>query len=158
MAITRGLPSRKEVREYLKDFPWENFKYEDEYFTDDDIDVSLKWAEERLGTLPPMDQMTVSEMPKYIMLNGTIAQLFKRAYIKATINYNPGIVENGINIPLGEEAQMFYGMYQNLDAEFSREATAFKKANNIKKALTGIESPYAKMKRGSMYYQNWTNG
>jgi len=158
MAITYGLPARIDVRRYLKDFPWENFKYEDEYFTDDDIDLALQWAEERLGTLPPLDNIAVSAVPKYIMLNGTIAQLFKRAYIKATINYNPGIVENGINIPLGEEAQMFYGLYQNLDAEFAREAVAFKKASNIKKALTGIQSPYEQMKRGSKYDPEWTKG
>ena len=144
--MTTGMPTRAEVRQYLSDTPLKNFKYDDQFFTDADIDIALKWALERFYSLPPVDTVNVVKIPSYILLMGTIAQLFKRQALSSAINYNPGISENGINIPEGEDAQIFDAIAQKYDAEFSNAAYAFKQAYNIKQALSSIKSPFNRYK------------
>ena len=141
------MPTIQEVRDYLTDFPWNNFKFEDEFFSDDDIKLSTKWAGERFLAMPPKDNVGIAEVPKYICLTGIIAQLFKRKYISATINYNPGITENGINIPEGEDAGIFEKLHLNFDDQFQREGIAFKQNRNVTKSLTSIRSPYDRSSR-----------
>jgi len=142
MAKRFGIPSVTEVREYLKDYPFKNFKYEDEFFSDAEIISASNWAEQRFYALPPIDNVAVTDIPIYIMLIGVVAQLFKSAYINATINYNPGISENGINVPTGEDANMFFNLHGFFDKEFSVVATQFKQSMNIKASLSSIRSPY----------------
>ncbi len=142
--MSKGWPSPKEVREYLEDFPFKNFKYEAEFFSDPDIRLGTKWAKERFEALPPVDAVNVNSLPKYISLMGIIAQLFKIKYLNASINYSPGIQENGINIPEGEDSGIFKELFRRFDEEFSRDAISYKQAVNIKGSLTSIRSPYSK--------------
>ena len=156
--MTTGMPTRPQVRKYLSDFPWKNFKYDDQFFTDDDIDVSLNWALERFYALPPVDHVQAAIIPMYILLMGTIAQLFTRASLSASINYNPGISENGINIPEGEDAQIYDSIAAKFDAMFEKGAYAFKQAYNIKQSLSSMRSPYNRYKRYRPQQWDWNGG
>jgi len=130
------------VREYLKDYPFANYKYDDEIFSDDDIVIAVKWAIKRVDSVPPFDARKSTEFSEYTMLIGTIAQLFKRLVLNRTVNYDPGIVENGINVPLGEELQVFKEIADEYDTSFMQSIKLEKQAKNVEDSYTSINSPY----------------
>ena len=144
-----GMPTVIEVREYLQDNPVDNIKFDDEIFSDDKINTAMKWAQERLSIIGPIDEIGYGEIPKYGMLMGTVAQLFRMRWINLTMNRAPSMQENGIAIPIGEDADYFYQMFQLFDREFVETVKTYKQSVHIKGAMTAIKSPYDRYRRVS---------
>jgi hypothetical protein len=143
------LPSISEVRDYLSDNAMDNIKFDDEIFTDHQIQTAMNWAEERLSIIGPIDSITSGEVPKYGMLVGIIAQLFRIKWINLTMNRAPSMQENGIAIPIGEDADYFYQMFQLFDRDFVETIKTYKHSVHIKNAMTSIKSPYDRYRKNS---------
>lgn len=137
-----SLPTTLEVRQYLMDFPLLNLKYDDEIFSDDDIERATYWATERVASIPPFRSVTLAEVPKETMLNGILGQLFKMKYLNLSMNYAPGIIENGLNIREGELAPIYEKLFIQFDGAFQQEISDYKKAAGMVGSLSRIRSPY----------------
>ena len=135
-----------EIREYIKDFAPDNYKYDDIIFSDDDIEVAIKWANKDVAILQPSSHLTAKDIPESIMLTGVLYRLFDRLAINRALNFDPGIQENGINLPLGEELQLYQQLAGNYKSKFEQELYNFKQNVNIMGALTAIRSPADRFK------------
>lgn len=142
-----AMPTIPEVRDYLYDNPWDNKKYDDEIFSDFQIQNAMDWAEERLKLIGPIDEITSGSVPKYGMLVGVIAQLFRMKWINLTMNRAPSMQENGIAIPIGEDADYFYQMFQLFDRDFVETVKTYKHSTHIKNSMTSLKSPYDRYRR-----------
>lgn len=134
-------PSISYVRKYIQDFPLKNVKYDDQIFDDEDIDTAIKAAEQEANTIPPTT-IGHGQLPAYVMLLGTISQLFFQRFLNKTLNFAPGIQENGIAIPVGEEASVLKGVYDELHSQFITMVRQIKQAITIEESMTQIPSPY----------------
>lgn len=143
------LPSIQEVRDYILDNPMDNIKFEDEIFNDFQIETAMDWASERLKMIGPIDDIGEGEIPKYGMLVGVIAQLFRMRWINLTMNRAPSMQENGIAIPIGEDADYFYQMFQVFDRDFVDTVKTYKHSKHMKGAMTSIRSPYDRFRRNN---------
>lgn len=142
-----ALPTTLEVRNYLSDYPLKNLKYDDEVFSDTDIERASYWAGKMLDTIPPFRDMGVADVPDYIMLDGILAQLFKMKYLNLSNNYAPGIIENGLNIREGELAPIYENLWKTFENSFAGQVSNYKKASGLRGSLTKIRSPYNSITR-----------
>jgi len=124
----------EDVRKYMHDNPISNLKYNDKFFSDENIASAITDARERANQMPPLG--TSSQSPDYIIRYGAIGILFEQKYINAVINYNPGIYENGLHVPVGEEAQLYQNLSNFYLQRFAAEVKTDKVAANTLSAMT----------------------
>jgi hypothetical protein len=135
-------PSVPSVRKYLEDYAIKNMKYNDKFFTDDDIQTGINYAILRANALPPVDSgLPGGVLPEYILLMGTISELFMMKYLNATINYAPGINENGINLPIGEEAGVYQAVAERYGQQFEMLVSRYKAAKTTIDSMKHLKSP-----------------
>jgi hypothetical protein len=143
-----ALPTVAEVRAYMSDYPIKNFKYDDYVFEDADITRAITWASERVSAIPPFrESTTAANIPKWIMLTGVLAQLFNMKYIHYSLNYAPGIVENGLNIREGELAPIFQNLFTSFDGAFESMVNKYKVGEGLRGSYTRVKSPYDRISR-----------
>ncbi len=140
-------PTIAYVRKFIQDTPFQNQKYDDYIFHDVDIQLAIEAAQDEAASLPPI---TIGHQPigKFVMVLGTVAQLFFQRYLNKTLNYAPGIQENGIAVPVGEEAGVLKGVYDELHNQFVMMVKQAKQAITITGSMTQIPSPYNGYRRG----------
>ena len=123
------------VRKYLRDYPQKNFKYNKKFFEDTEIETAIMDAAERGSQIPPISS-TGTTIPNYLLRYGVIGILFESRYINMAVNYNPGIYENGLQEPVGAEAQLFQNLASHFNNQFTTGVTQFKVAFNMEATIT----------------------
>lgn len=136
-------PSVSEIREILQDTPFGNPKYMSEYFREGTILKAISWAEKHVAGSPPMNViMSASQVPDYIMLNGVLGYLFSFRILNLSINYTPGINDNGIQLQLGEEMEKLKELMNTYMATFDGLLREYKRNVNIRGGFATLTSPH----------------
>lgn len=130
------------VREYLEDIPAMNYKHLTNFFTDQYIERSMEWARKEADAIPPLDSASGNTLPDFIILIGTVSQMFRRRSLNVAINFAPDINENGLNVPTGSEYQLYSSIANEYGTLFNKIVYEYKRNKNINETFTNIKSPY----------------
>lgn len=140
MSITKD-----KVRAFFRDYASENMKYLDEFFKDSEIDLAIDLAKDKASKMPPvLDNMNVSDIPDYVMLEGTAAMLIQIKLNNLAINYTQGVTEHGVSLGIGEEYNVLRDLKNMYDQQFTDSLYRYKKALDFKNSTASIRSPYGK--------------
>lgn len=142
------------VRKYLLDFPFENLKHDDKYFEDSMIEDAIADAQERAVEVPPLGSSTV--IPRYLIRYGAIGILFEQKFLNSAINFNPGIYENGLQEPVGAEAQLLKTIADQFNSMFIQNTTSYKIAINMAGSISAYGGPGAPI--SSWFHRNSGSG
>lgn len=136
----------RDIRNFLMDQAFKNFKYNDKFFSDSEITQAIADTEEMFDDLPPLESVIDhTSAPKYILRFGVVGFLFTYKAFNEKINFNPGISENGINIPAGEAATIYDKIANDYMGQFEYRSTQYKVAKNTAALLnssSALGSPY----------------
>jgi hypothetical protein len=142
MAVTEAM-----VRKYFRDYDNENMKHLAEFFKKEEIEMAIDFANEQVDYLPPLVRNVSSKnMPNYIMIIGTAAQLMQIKINNLTINYTSGVTEHGVQLSIGEELGVFKSLMSDFQGMFKEAVYTYKKAQDFKGATGNIASPFNKYK------------
>lgn len=137
MAVTK-----EQVRKYINDFASKNSIFVEREFDDSDIENSIYWAEQACQGVPPfIDNFSASTVPSYIMLLGTLAQLFRMAALH-NIRNMANVSEQGIPVPVGENGNIYEQLATKYEQNFERQLNGYKLKVNIENMMSYQSSPY----------------
>ncbi len=135
----------EKVRAFFRDYPSENMKLLEEYFKDSEIQMAIELAGDKaLKTPPIMDNLTLSKVPDYIMLEGAAAMLLQIKLNNLAINYTQGVTEHGVTLGIGEEYSVLSSLMQMYDQRFTNALYQFKKAWDFRDSTATLTSPYGR--------------
>lgn len=133
------------VRQYFRDYPSENMKHLDEYFTTEEIDMAIRFAREKVDSMPPIVRSVSSKsVPDSLLILGVCQQLLQIKINNISINYTSGITEHGVQLSIGEELSVLRALRDDFKRDFESYLYSYKKAKDFRGATASIKSPYAK--------------
>lgn len=132
-----------EVREYVSDYTPNNYLIDGEEFSDTYVSLCRDLAISSFNELPPISGMDLTNFPsKSILLWGTLWHMFngKAALLaRNTMNYSDG----GLQIPIEERAELYRGLAQSFQSQFSDAAQRLKIHLNMESAWGSVSSDEA---------------
>ena len=151
MAITE-----KDIRDYFKDYPGDNPKHLEEFFTSNDIKLALRFAKDKAEKMPPLlPNFQVSSVPDYVMLSGVVYFLIQIKLNNLAINQTSGVVEHGVQLSIGEEYSALKDVARDALSAFDRDLYSFKKASDYRNSMGAVRTPYGKSSKLEKERRGW---
>jgi len=131
------------IRQHLQDFPDKNFLLDEDEFSDKEIEVGLRLAQEGYNSIPPLHIVFNGRANNLndVILEGTLSRMYRgKAYQHARneLNFQDGTAAGSID----NKFQYYQSMAASMWQDFERRAQQVKKYLNISEGFGSIGSEY----------------
>lgn len=153
-AVTTAMPSRDEVRRFMRDYPGPvrdtgviNVLLDNVEFSDADIDAALSYAVDLYNAMTPMTNIGMAQLPRVVTLYGAVSHLMLSEGMRQL--RNQATVQDGNVQPIGiDDKQALYQQWANwMRDQFNTMARQIKNQRNMELAWGGLSSGYINTSR-----------
>jgi hypothetical protein len=132
-----------QIREYASDYAPNNYLLDGEEFSDTFITLCMELAVDSYNEIPPLSKVDLTNFPsKSLLLQGTLWKMFDgKAMLLArnTMAYSDG----GLQIPIEERAELYRGIAQGFQQQFTESASKLKVHLNMESGWGSVSSDEA---------------
>ena len=138
----------EELRIYIKDTPAMNKIFAGVEFGDKDYERAVQWGKEKIAIVPPyIEDFPSSVLPKELQRIGALSSLFESAALFEIRNQS-NLSEQGIPVPVGENASMYERLADKYDKKFWTQGREFKISYNMYNAFAYQSGVYGPLDSG----------
>lgn len=131
-----------QVRSYIRDNSSFNKIFQEQEFTNTDLQSAIDWAlKDTLSVEPFIDGFNPATVPDSIMLDGTLGRLFDAAST-AELRNQSNLAEQNIPVPVGENGLIYERLATKYTQRFETKLNKYKISVNLANGMKSISSPY----------------
>jgi hypothetical protein len=131
-----------QLRAYIKDNSAFNKIFQEQEFTETDLQSAIDWATKDTQAVEPfIESFNPASVPDSIMLDGALGRLFDMAST-AELRNQSNLAEQNIPVPVGENGLIYERLAAKYTQRFEMKLNKYKIAVNLVNGMDSISSPY----------------
>ena len=152
--VKSALPSRDEVRRFMRDFPGPvrdtgviNVLLDNVEFADTEIDYALVYAVDLYNAMTPLTNIGMDQLPRIVTMYGAVSHLMLSEGMRQL--RNQATVQDGNVQPIGiDDKQQLYQQWAGwMREQFTSMSRQIKNQRNMELAWGGLSSGYLNTSR-----------